>query len=85
VRQQGAVRLSGLPLVRFRGVAALAELIEDCRALGVLVFDPHECSVEDGGSGQIDPAQVAAKAAFDPAGLLNPGKLRGWLEPNAPA
>ena len=25
-------------------------------------------------------AQVAAKADHDPAGLLNPGKLRGWLE-----
>lgn len=80
VRQHGAVRLSGLPLVRFRGVGALADLIDHCRALGVLVFDPHECSVEDGGMGQIDPAQVAAKAAHDPAGLLNPGKLRGWLE-----
>jgi FAD/FMN-containing dehydrogenase len=22
---------------------------------------------------------VAAKAAYDPAGLLNPGKLRGWI------
>ena len=80
VRQQGGARLSGLPLVRFRSVVALAELIDHCRSLGVLVFDPHECTVEDGGMGQVDHAQVAAKAAFDPAGLLNPGKLRGWLE-----
>ena len=80
VRQQGAVRLSGLPLVRFRGVAALEALIGHCRDLEVLVFDPHECSVEDGGMGQVDPAQVAAKADLDPLGLLNPGKLRGWLE-----
>jgi hypothetical protein len=85
VRQQGAARLSGLPLVRFRSVEALAGLIEHCRSLGVLVFDPHECTVEEGGMGQIDPAQVAAKAAHDPAGLLNPGKLRGWLERPAQA
>ncbi len=80
VRQQGAARLTGLPLLRFRGVEALQALIDHCRDLGILVFDPHECSVEDGGMGQIDPAQVAAKAAHDPTGLLNPGKLRGWLE-----
>jgi len=24
---------------------------------------------------------VAAKAAHDPGGLLNPGKLRGWVGP----
>jgi FAD/FMN-containing dehydrogenase len=36
-------------------------------------------TVEDGGLGVIDADQVAAKAANDPAGLLNPGKLRGWL------
>jgi FAD/FMN-containing dehydrogenase len=37
--------------------------------------------VEDGGAGVVDPNQVAAKAAHDPAGLLNPGKLRGWVGP----
>jgi hypothetical protein len=80
VRQQGEVRLSGLPLLRFRGLEALEELIGHCRSLGILVFDPHECTVEEGGMGAIEPDQVAAKASFDPAGLLNPGKLRGWLE-----
>ena len=35
---------------------------------------------EDGGLGVIDADQVAAKQRFDPAGLLNPGKLRGWEE-----
>lgn len=85
VRQEGAARLTGLPLVRFHDSEALAALIEHCRALGVLVFDPHECTVEEGGMGQIDPAQVATKTAFDPAGLLNPGKLRGWLERPASA
>jgi len=81
VRQHGEVRLSGLPLLRYQGPDALAALIAHCRELGALVFDPHQVTVEEGGLGGIDPAQVAAKAAYDPAGLLNPGKLRGWLEP----
>ena len=37
-------------------------------------------TVEDGGLGVIDADQVAAKQRFDPQGLLNPGKLRGWEE-----
>ena len=80
VRHQGAARLACLPLLRWQGPEALAALIEHCRELGAFVFNPHVLTVEDGGLGVIDADQVAAKAAYDPAGLLNPGKLRGWQE-----
>ncbi|MFQ6537597.1 MULTISPECIES: FAD-binding oxidoreductase [Aphanothece] len=80
VRQQGAARLAALPLLRWRGPESLAALLAHCRELGAFVFNPHVVTVEDGGLGVVDADQVAAKAAYDPAGLLNPGKLRGWLE-----
>jgi FAD/FMN-containing dehydrogenase len=78
VRQLGAPRLAALPLVRWQGAQALADLMEQCRDLGALVFNPHVFTVEDGGLGVVDADQVAAKRAYDPAGLMNPGKLRGW-------
>lgn len=80
VRHQGAPRLACLPLLRWQGPEPLAELMAHCRELGAFIFNPHVLTVEDGGLGVIDADQVAAKAAHDPAGLLNPGKLRGWLE-----
>jgi FAD/FMN-containing dehydrogenase len=83
VRQQGAARLACLPLLRWRGKEDLRALLDDCRNLGALVFNPHALTVEDGGLGVVDGDQVAAKAAYDPEGLLNPGKLRGWLERQA--
>ena len=79
VRQQGGARLAALPLLRWRGEEALERLMADCRQAGALLFNPHVISVEDGGLGVVDADQVAAKAAHDPAGLLNPGKLGGWL------
>jgi FAD/FMN-containing dehydrogenase len=54
--------------------------MNDCRAAGAVLFNPHVITVEDGGLGVIDADQVAAKQRFDPEGLLNPGKLRGWEE-----
>lgn len=80
VRHQGAPRLACLPLLRWQGREQLDALMAHCRALGAFLFNPHVLTVEDGGLGVIDADQVAAKAAYDPAGLLNPGKLRGWLE-----
>ena len=80
VRQQGATRLAALPLVRWRDVEQLGQLMEDCRSVGAVLFNPHVLTVEDGGLGVVDADQVAAKQRFDPSGLLNPGKLRGWLE-----
>jgi len=79
VKQQGAARLAALPLVRWRGEQALEQLMADCREAGAVLFNPHVLTVEDGGLGVVDADQVAAKAAYDPLGLLNPGKLRGWL------
>ena len=78
VRYQGAPRLTALPLVRWQGPQALADLVAQCRGLGAVPFNPHVITVEDGGLGVVDADQVAAKAAYDPAGLMNPGKLRGW-------
>jgi len=78
VRSFGAQRLAAIPLVRWRGPEALQALIDHCRELGAVIFNPHVVTVEDGGLGVVDADQVAAKRAYDPAGLLNPGKLRGW-------
>lgn len=80
VRQQGAVRLAALPLLRWQGEAPLQQLMAQLRQAGAVIFNPHMSTVEDGGLGVVDADQVAAKADYDPAGLLNPGKLRGWLE-----
>jgi FAD/FMN-containing dehydrogenase len=80
VRSGGAARLAALPLVRWRGATALEALMAQVRDLGGVLFNPHVLTVEDGGLGVVDADQVAAKSSFDPNGLLNPGKLRGWLE-----
>jgi len=80
VRSQGAQRLAALPLVRWRGREALDGLIDQVLDLGGFCFNPHVLTVEDGGLGVIDADQVAAKRCHDPAGLLNPGKLRGWWQ-----
>ncbi|MFM1812149.1 MAG: hypothetical protein RLZZ336_1087 [Cyanobacteriota bacterium] len=80
VRQQGCQRLVCLPLLPWKGRERLEQLIADCRELGGFLFNPHVFTVEDGGLGVVDADQVAAKSAHDPAGLLNPGKLRGWLD-----
>ena len=85
VRSQGEARWAALPLLRWQGADALAEAMETAQALGCTIFNPHVITVEDGGLGVVDADQVQAKQAYDPAGLLNPGKLRGWLERGASA
>ena len=85
VRSQGEARWAALPLLRWQGADALAEVMETAQALGCTIFNPHVITVEDGGLGVVDADQVQAKQAYDPAGLLNPGKLRGWLEREASA
>ena len=78
VRQNGVQRLASLPLVKWQGKEAMNDLISQCKELGAVIFNPHTITVEDGGLGVIDSDQVQAKNDFDPKGILNPGKLKGW-------
>ncbi len=70
----GQLSLSALPLVYYEHKARLYEIIDTCEALGVAIADPHTWRLDH------DPRWngklvVEAKAAWNPTGLLNPGKL----------
>ena len=71
-------RIAALPLVKWRGKDNLNRLINHCKNIGAVIFNPHVITVEEGGLGIVDSAQVDAKKQYDPAGILNPGKLKGW-------
>jgi len=76
--KEGVMNCSGLQLVRFSTEERLNEIMQIHRDHGVYIANPHVFIVEDGKQGQVNPDIVATKMQFDPAGLLNPGKLRGW-------
>ncbi|MFA6262553.1 MAG: FAD-binding oxidoreductase [Bacteroidia bacterium] len=78
--REGANNCSGLQLVRYTSDERLNGIMQIHRDHGVLIANPHVYIVEDGKQGQINPDVVAMKARLDPAGLLNPGKLRGWAQ-----
>jgi FAD/FMN-containing dehydrogenase len=78
--KEGAMNCSGLQLVRYSTDERLNEIMQIHRDHGVYIANPHVYIVEDGKQGQINPDVVATKMRFDPMGLLNPGKLRGWDE-----
>jgi FAD/FMN-containing dehydrogenase len=76
--KEGQMNCSGLQLVRYSTDARLNEIMQIHRDNGVYIANPHVYMVEDGKQGQINPDVVATKMRFDPHGLLNAGKLRGW-------
>ena len=78
VSQQGVPRLAALPVIKWHSSGQLNQIIDNCKKLGAIIFNPHVLTVEGGGLGVVDSDQVKAKLKFDPKGLLNPGKLEGW-------
>ena len=82
IRFNGKIDLLGLPLVRFTTEERLAEIIDDHEAMGAPIFNPHRYTLEEGGMKQTDAVQLAFKRETDPHGLLNPGKMIAWEDPN---
>jgi len=80
LRMGGKVCPAALQIVRYSTEARLNDIIRYHEDNGALIANPHTYILEDGGMKLVDPVQVAFKANVDPYGLLNPGKMRGWLE-----
>ena len=82
IRFNGRIGAAGLPLVRFSTPERLAEIIAIHEDMGVMIFNPHRYTLEEGGMKQTDAVQLAFKRETDPQGLLNPGKMIAWENPD---
>jgi FAD/FMN-containing dehydrogenase len=82
VRFNGKITCFGLPLVRFSTPERLEEIIAIHEDMGAPIFNPHRYTLEEGGMKQTDSVQLAFKKEADPLGLLNPGKMIAWANPN---
>ena len=83
----GNVTCTALQLVKFSTEQRLQEIMQIYRDNGVRINDPHVYIVEDGkAGGELPQAIIDTKRRFDPLGLLNPGKVRAWMnQPRAAA
>ncbi|MBZ9710717.1 FAD-binding oxidoreductase [Mesorhizobium sp. ESP7-2] len=82
VRLDGNITCFGLPLVKFTTEARLDEIIRLHEENGCPIFNPHRYTLEEGGMKQTDAVQLAFKRETDPQGLLNPGKMIAWENPD---
>lgn len=81
-RQDGVVMYGGLPLVRYTTEERLEEIIRIHEDNGCHVFNPHRYTLEEGGMKRTDQKQLDFKREADPKGMLNPGKMIAWDDPN---
>jgi FAD/FMN-containing dehydrogenase len=81
-RQDGVVTFSGLPLVRYTSESRLDEIVAIHETNGCDVFNPHRYTLEEGGMKRTDQKQLDFKRLADPKGILNPGKMIAWENPD---
>lgn len=82
-RFDGVISPVCMPLVRHTTNERLEEIIVILeRDLGLPVFNPHRITLEEGGMKKTNPTQLAFKRETDPKGLMNPGKMIAWSDPD---
>jgi FAD/FMN-containing dehydrogenase len=82
IREQGKVMFAGLSLVKFTTEERLDEIVRLHEEAGCMIFNPHRFTLEEGGRQTVDDRQLNFKREADPKGLLNPGKMIAWDDPN---
>lgn len=81
-RQDGLVTFAGLPLVRYTTEERLEEIIRIHEDNDCDVFNPHRYTLEEGGMKRTNQSQLDFKREADPKGILNPGKMVAWENPD---
>lgn len=82
IRESGKVMFAGLSLVKFTTEERLDEIVKIHEDLGCMIFNPHRYTLEEGGRQTVDDRQLNFKREADPKGLLNPGKMIAWDDPD---
>ncbi len=82
IMEHGRTMFGGLSLVKFTSEERLDEIVRAHEEMGCMVFNPHRYTLEEGGRQTVDDRQLAFKREADPKGLLNPGKMIAWDDPN---
>ncbi|MEG4580128.1 FAD-binding oxidoreductase [Microcoleus sp. MON1_C5] len=80
LRMNGKAIAAALQIVRYTTESRLKEIIRYHEEQGAMIANPHTYILEDGGMKSINVEQLQFKELVDPYGLLNPGKMRAWLE-----
>ena len=81
-RQNGKISFGSLTLVNFTTEERLDEIIAIHEANNAMNFNPHRYTLEEGGRQSVDERQLEFKREADPKGLLNPGKMIAWDDPD---
>jgi FAD/FMN-containing dehydrogenase len=80
IRMNGVAIPAAIQVVRYTTPERITEIIKYHEEHGVLIANPHTYILEDGGMKAINYEQLAFKQMVDPYGLMNPGKMRAWME-----
>ena len=80
IRVGGSIRPVGLQVVRYTTGDRLQEIMDYHESVDAYIFNPHTYILEEGGRKTVDIQHLRFKERVDPLGLLNPGKMKAWLE-----
>ena len=82
MKDNGKIIFAGLSLVKFSTEERLDEIVRIHEESNAMIFNPHRYTLEEGGRQTVDDQQLRFKKEADPKGLLNPGKMIAWDDPN---